>query len=194
VVLRQQATEFARRDVDAQFVQLFEQFPLRHVALIVLVEDEREQARAEVQARQHLVGQGGQAAAAIGQEDTLPPVARHFGFEYQFLHDVLFVAVGHGSGGSVGKGNPHLDRREERGILGAFVRAGSLRVWGGGWCRLGELTGGDLRPRGLALEHGDFIAELLDGLFEGMDALVEQVDNPQEGLDQGCTFCSRNLR
>jgi len=37
----------------------------------------------------------------------------------------------------------------------------------------------------LALKHGDFIAELLDGFFKGMHALVEQVDNPQQGFDTG---------
>jgi hypothetical protein len=44
----------------------------------------------------------------------------------------------------------------------------------------------------LALEHGDFIAELLDGFFESMDTLLEEVDNPQQSFDHRGPFGLRD--
>jgi len=77
-----------------------------------------------VQARQHVVRQRGQAAATISHDDAFPPVARDFGFEQQFLHDVFFIAVGHCSGGRSGKGIRTSNAVRNEAFLAPFVDPG----------------------------------------------------------------------
>src|ERR1019366_2780057 len=57
-----------------------------------------------------------------------------------------------------------------------------------------EGAGGDRGPRLFALENGNLVAELQDGLFERLNALLLQINERQQCHDKRGAFSIRNRR
>ena len=79
--------------------------------------------------------------------------------------------------------------KDQLGVLGTFVGTRPLDARGpsgrgGGF----EPTGGDRGPGRRSLEPGDLVAQLLDRLFELLNALLLEIEDRQQALDQRRSF------
>ncbi len=155
VVLRQDATELALGNVDAEVMQLLQQQRLRHVRVVILVQNIAGQVWAIVTTRQHVGRQRRQHRTAVGQLIACPQVARCFGLDRQLLDNIRFIILENGSGRKVIGMQPHVFGDDELIVLGAFVRPRTFAVlrWR---CRRGRFqsAGADLGSRLLAFEDG----------------------------------------
>ena len=89
----QDATELARRDIDAQLVQLLPQQRLGDVLMVVLVEDEAEQVGPEVAAGDNPGGQGGDQGLAVWGQPAFAAIADDAGLDDQILDNEIFIAL-----------------------------------------------------------------------------------------------------
>ena len=156
LVFGQEVIDLARGDVDAEFVQLFQQQRLGDVAVVILVEDVADQVGAEVAAGQDVGGQRGQQGLAVGGQDAFAQVAGDLGLEDQFLDEVFLVAMEVEPGRRVGEGNltstgvrkEVLERLAEPGRFSPGAGGG---LGGGASRRLGAIFGRGFWPLRMAI-------------------------------------------
>ena len=185
VLLGEDAVEFAGGDVDAQLVQLFQEQRLGDVLVVVLVEDVTDQVRSVVAAGQDIGREWGDQACAVGGQPAFATVADDTGLEDQILNDEVLVSFEDGLIRVVVQRDDDVLGDGQLGGLGALGGAGpfGIGVAGRPGRRL-ERAGSDPGSGLETLEAGDLVLELLDPLFELLDALLLKGDDVEQLLDQ----------
>ena len=160
LVLGKDVVELASGDVDAPFVELFEEEGLGDVTVVILVEDVALQKGSEMIARHDVAGQGRQQSSAIGGFNAFAEVACDDGLEEQFLDEEFLEALGGRPRWWVREGDLDFDGVDESKVLVAFGGARTLVARSGRWLwwRSFQTTGGNLGAGLLAFEDGDLVS------------------------------------
>ena len=108
------------------------------------------------------------------------------------MDDVVFIALEDGAGRRVVDVQRHPVMNGEFGVLGPFLRAGTLGglfflrpFLLGRWRGRLEATGLNLWSGLLPFQYGDLVAQLQNGLFELLVPVQQLSNDGQQRLDQG---------